>query len=120
MASTILARSPATDAELIRSFHDRIRNLELSNTVRVGEWVVASRDGNLVASKPGQQLTLNALPGVETVTSAVKALPGVVAIPNIDTGIDLSSIGALLAQLLALPLSFLGSTPLGGVLDVLG
>ena len=61
MTVMLPGRAPATDAELIRSFHDRIRSLEQARTLRVGPWVLATDalTGNLVASRPGQTVVID-------------------------------------------------------------
>lgn len=53
-------RTPQNDAELARSFHDRLRKLETASTVRVGPWVLSNdpATGNLRATRPGTSVEL--------------------------------------------------------------
>lgn len=47
-------RQVDTDAQWGREVERRLAKLERPDTVRVGEWVVSSRDGELVATAPGR------------------------------------------------------------------
>lgn len=73
MTAVVPGRAPATDAELIRSFHDRIRALELSRTVRVGPWVLGSDPltGALMATRPGQAVLIDGSGATEIAAEAV-------------------------------------------------
>lgn len=119
----------ATDGDLIRSIHDRLRVVEDTTTSRVGEWVFSSVDGVLQAVKPGATpVVFGAAPDLSTdiqkaVTAAIgkggyvsasdlaKSLSGL-------TGVDTSSPDALLEQIKnwtasLLPLSQLSQALLG-------
>lgn len=66
-------RAPQTDAELARSFHDRLRRLEQARTVRVGSWVLYEDGGNLFASRPGDIVQID---GTEVVEPTVQQITG--------------------------------------------
>jgi len=66
---------PATDAEWARDTEHRIRRLESgSSTVRVGQWVLSDRDGELVAtSLDGRSFVLSTLAEAATTTTTTVA-----------------------------------------------
>lgn len=85
--SRLVKPAPTTDAELIRAFDQRIRQLETKQTLRVGDWVVHStEDGRLLATKPGDVLDvgnpvadvvdLGALRGFVTDSEVAQAVSG--------------------------------------------
>lgn len=53
-------RAPANDAELVRSFHERLRKLENPDALRIGPWVIRNDldTGNLLATRPGTSVEL--------------------------------------------------------------
>lgn len=52
-------RPPRTDAEWAREIQRRLEVLESATTVRIGEWVLSIKDGNLIASTAsGTQVVL--------------------------------------------------------------
>jgi hypothetical protein len=60
MTMALPGYAPSNDQELVRSFHERIRAIETSSTIRVGPWVLSSDgDGNLRAQRPGQAITID-------------------------------------------------------------
>ena len=73
MTMAIPGYAPANDQELIRSFHERIRAIETSSTIRVGPWVLSSDgDGNLRAQRPGQAITIDARVGDESLFGTIE------------------------------------------------
>lgn len=62
---------PAGDAEWARDTEKRIRQLESPNTMRIGPWVISSRDGDLIATKPGEEIVFGQLPDDENAVSDV-------------------------------------------------
>ena len=64
---------PATDAEWARDTEHRIRRLESgSSTVRVGQWVLSDRDGELVAtSLDGRSFVLSTPASATTTVTTV-------------------------------------------------
>ena len=64
-------RNPQTDAEWARGTEQRLRALEQGQSTRVGEWVISSQDGELVATKPGETLALGQAAATTTSTSDV-------------------------------------------------
>lgn len=54
MSGVLAGKSPRTDAQWARDVEQRLKQLEQKTTVRVGEWTLTSRDGNLQASAPGK------------------------------------------------------------------
>ena len=90
MTTAIPGFAPANDQELIRSFHERIRAIETSSTIRVGPWVLSSDgDGNLRAQRPGQAITID-----ETGATAEVA-PQSVDLSGVATKGDLENIGGV-------------------------
>ena len=90
MTTAIPGFAPANDQELIRSFHERIRAIETSSTIRVGPWVLSSDgDGNLRAQRPGQAITID-----ETGATAEVA-PQSVDLSGVATKDDLENIGGV-------------------------
>lgn len=47
-------RNIDTDGQWARSVEQRLNAMERPDTMRIGEWVVSSRDGELVATTPGR------------------------------------------------------------------
>ena len=93
-------RTPQNDAELARSFHDRLRKLETASTVRVGPWVLSNdpATGNLRATRPGQTVIIDESGSTEVLDAASLNLSGYVtdkelvdALSQIDTGGSLES-----------------------------
>ncbi|AEJ95703.1 minor tail protein [Mycobacterium phage Zemanar] len=93
-------RTPQNDAELARSFHDRLRKLETASTVRVGPWVLSNdpATGNLRATRPGQTVVIDESGSTEVLDAASLNLSGYVtdkelvdALSQIDTGGSLES-----------------------------
>lgn len=58
MSGTDTGRQPRTDAEWAREVSRRLAKLEDPNAARVGEWVITTRSGELVAAKEGQVVPL--------------------------------------------------------------
>lgn len=75
MSGTNTGRAPRTDAEWARELTRRVTNLENPDTSRIGEWVLSSKDGDLVATKQGQQIKIG-VPEVSA-TEFTTALRGV-------------------------------------------
>lgn len=50
------------DAEWARDTEKRLRQLESRDTMRVGPWVLSSRDGDLIATKPGEEIVIGSIP----------------------------------------------------------
>lgn len=96
MTMAIPGYAPATDQELIRSFHERIRAIETSSTVRVGPWVLSSDgDGNLRAQRPGQAITIDETGATAEVASVSVPLAGPAGADGEDGGgVDAESIFA--------------------------
>ncbi|UYL88139.1 minor tail protein [Gordonia phage Evaa] len=64
MSSVDTSRPPQTDAEWARDVQKRLDALDNQTSTRIGEWVLASRGGELVASKAdGQTIELSTLLG---------------------------------------------------------
>lgn len=81
--------APANDAELVRQFHERIRAIETSSTIRVGPWVLSSDgDGNLRAQRPGQAITID-----ENGATAEAAPAASIDLSGLATKADLENIG---------------------------
>lgn len=59
---TTPGQPPTSDAEWARETEKRLRQLESPNTVRIGPWVISSPEGDLVATKPGEEFTLGGIP----------------------------------------------------------
>lgn len=55
-------RPPQSDAEWARNTEKRLRSLESSQSLRVGEWVITPQGDDLIASKPGQTLNVGNVP----------------------------------------------------------
>ena len=53
---------PTSDAEWARDTENRLRRLESPNTMRIGPWVVSDRDGELIATRPGEEIVFGQLP----------------------------------------------------------
>lgn len=68
-------RPPQSDAEWARNTEGRVRRLESgSSTVRVGQWVLADRNGELVAvSSDGRSYVLSSTAAAGTVAGAADA-----------------------------------------------
>lgn len=123
MTVMLPGRAPATDAELIRSFHDRIRALEQARTLRVGPWVLSTDalTGNLVASRPGQTVVIDG-EGATEIAPAKVNLSGLVtdeqlslALEGLPTGGgDLGGVESLFADLYEM-LTGVGIDPLGAL-----
>lgn len=103
MSAVIAGRPPTTDAELARSFHDRLRKLETARTVRVGPWVLSpdNTTGALIATRPGQTVLIDGEGATELdpvkvdLSSYVTNADLTTALAGIDTGgggIDLESV----------------------------
>lgn len=69
MSSVNTGRAPKTAPEWVRDVDQRLRALEAATTVRVGSWVLAEIDGEVVASKAGRSVILTE----EAVAAAVAA-----------------------------------------------
>lgn len=52
-------RPPKSDAEWARNTESRLLGLEQPRSVRVGQWVINSVDGKLVATRPGEKIVLS-------------------------------------------------------------
>ena len=63
---------PNTDAEWARDTENRMRRLESPNTMRIGPWVISSRDGELIATKPGDEIVFGQLPDDDTVPDSTR------------------------------------------------
>ena len=70
--SNNINRPPKTDAEWSHNTERRLRELENSNTARVGEWVISSQDGALTASKPGETVDIGQVPDVTVVSDVTR------------------------------------------------
>ena len=55
-------KPPTSDAEWARNTERRIAHLESPNTVRIGPWVISSQDGDLIATKPGEEIVFGTVP----------------------------------------------------------
>lgn len=55
-------KPPASDAEWARNTERRVAHLESPNTVRIGPWVISSQDGDLIATKPGEEIVFGTVP----------------------------------------------------------
>lgn len=82
---------PAGDAEWARDTEKRLRQLESPNTMRVGPWVISSRDGELVATKPGDEIVFGTLPPETEVSDVTRGY--VTNIVNNVTNVIEESIG---------------------------
>lgn len=54
MSGSNVGRRPRTDQELMRDFQQQIKDLQARDTLRLGEWVLSERGGEIVATKPGR------------------------------------------------------------------
>lgn len=54
MSGVLAGKMPRTDAQWARDVEQRLGALESATTVRVGNWVMTSQDGNLQATAPGK------------------------------------------------------------------
>ncbi|WAB09532.1 minor tail protein [Gordonia phage Wooper] len=74
MSGTNTGRAPRTDAEWARDIQKRVAALENPSAARVGEWVITSRSGELVAARDGETVNLVTSDGVdeEAVTSIIR------------------------------------------------
>ncbi|GAT16303.1 hypothetical protein [Mycolicibacterium thermoresistibile] len=93
MSDTRVGRTPRSDAEWARETERRLRALERARTARAGEYVLSSRDGRLVATKPGETpLEVGQVPApVEidlsargSVVSDITAIATAVGYPEVD------------------------------------
>jgi len=87
--------TPSTDAELIRSFHDRIRALETKPTTRVGDWVLSDINGMLTATKPGSSVALTGLAEDVGIDLPIKSL---VDTSQLQQAVDSTS-GGIITQI---------------------
>ena len=55
-------KPPTSDAEWARNTERRVAHLESPNTVRIGPWVISSQDGDLIATKPGEEIVFGTVP----------------------------------------------------------
>lgn len=82
-----LQRPPRDDQEWARSVQQRLHGLTSQQTTRVGEWVLASRDGKLIAVRPGQTaLEVGQEPTPEVVDLGARG--DFVTSEELDTAID--------------------------------
>lgn len=58
MSGTNTGRAARTDAEWARDTNRRLAALENPDAARVGEWVISSKNGQLVATKQGDQIII--------------------------------------------------------------
>lgn len=58
MSGTNTGRAPRSDAEWARDTNRRLDALENPDTARVGEWVISSTGGQLIATKQGDQVII--------------------------------------------------------------
>lgn len=67
-------RPPRTDAEWAREIQRRLEVLESATTVRIGQWVLSVKDGDLIASTAsGTQVVIGqAQPAVTGARSALQ------------------------------------------------
>lgn len=74
MSGTNTGRAPRTDAEWARDIQKRVAALENPSAARVGEWVITSRSGELIAARDGEVVNLVTSDGVdeEAVTSIIR------------------------------------------------
>jgi len=93
LSDTRVGRTPRSDAEWARETERRLRALERARTARAGEYVLSSRDGRLVATKPGETpLEVGQVPApVEidlsargSVVSDITAIATAVGYPEVD------------------------------------
>lgn len=55
MSGSNVGRAPRDDSEWARDVERRLRALERKQTVRIGNWVLSERAGELVATAPGRE-----------------------------------------------------------------
>lgn len=65
-------KPPTSDAEWARNTERRVAHLESPNTVRIGPWVISSQDGDLIATKPGEEIVFGQLPDEDTVSDVTR------------------------------------------------
>ncbi len=96
MTMALPGYAPSNDQELVRSFHERIRAIETSSTIRVGPWVLSSDgDGNLRAQRPGQAITIDETGATAEVAPVSVPLAGAAGADGEDGGgVDSESIFA--------------------------
>lgn len=58
---TVPGKTPKTDAQWALRVEQRLRELEATGPTRIGDWVISQRDGQLIATKPGQTHVLTSL-----------------------------------------------------------
>lgn len=54
MSGSNVGRRPRTDPEWARDVQQQMKELRNRNTLRLGEWVLSERGGEIVATKPGR------------------------------------------------------------------
>jgi hypothetical protein len=105
MSSTLPSRrgrAPRTDAEWAREIQRRVETLESSSSVRVGDWVLNSRGGDLIATTPGSKVVLSdPILTPATVSRPVKP-SNIVEQSQQSTGLDLSSPQAFFESLISI------------------
>lgn len=62
------SKTPQTDAQWALKVEQRLRALEATGPTRIGSWVVSEKDGQLIATKPGQTQVLTTLDTSATAT----------------------------------------------------
>ncbi|QGH80038.1 minor tail protein [Gordonia phage NHagos] len=75
MSGSNTGRAPRTDAEWARDITQRVKSLENPTAARVGEWVITSQSGTLIAARNGETVNLVTSDGVdeEAVTSIIRS-----------------------------------------------
>lgn len=105
MSTTLTGRAPRNDPEWARDISQRLRRLEQSTAVRVGQWSLTERAGQLIASKPGEVAALG---------QQVEAT--VLNLSNYATKTDIAALAKTLSESLKLDLGALqGLEPLAQI-----
>lgn len=81
MSGLAQGRTPANDAELIRSMMERIRALEEKQTLRAGDWVVGNDDGGraVITNSEGRKVVLTPDPEPDPPVQGDAAISGTCA-----------------------------------------
>lgn len=78
MSGSNVGRGPLSDQQWARNMEARMRQLEQRSALRAGSWTIVDIDGQLLAVKPGQEISLDGSPiraDVETILRGYATAP---------------------------------------------
>ncbi len=86
MSGSHVGRRPRTEAQWARDQQQQIKALQNRDTLRLGEWVLSERDGEIVATKPGRTPVVLTKALEEADTSGLRRVQRLITLSGVTGG----------------------------------